>query len=151
MVALICLTTIATSCRSTKDIQTEVRTEYIHDTTEVVLVDTVKIVEVKRDSVDRYVEKTTYVDTNGVWHEKEVEHLTHYIHEQDFEYKVREAGYKARIATLEKQLSEKAKVEYVEKNLNWFQKALMRLGVGFVIVMLGGAIAGYFYIKDKKR
>ena len=111
-----------TSCRTVKEIQTEYDTIVKTDTTEVYIHDTTKVTEVRYDSVDREVEKIIYVDSNGVWHEKEKETLTHYIYQQSEEYKVKEAEYKSKITDLEKKLAEKQKVEYVAKPLSWWQK-----------------------------
>lgn len=147
--ALICLAISAVSCRSVKEVQTITDTLAVHDTTNVFIHDTTKIKEVRYDSIDRLVEKTVYVDTNGVVHEKEVEKLTHYIYMQDEQYKVKEAEYKSKIIELEKKLKEEKKVEYVEKKLNWFQKTLMGLGVCFVITLIGFGIYLYFKLKRK--
>lgn len=149
VVALICLTATVTSCRTVKEIQVVTDTLAIHDTTEIYIHDTTKIKEVRYDSVDRVVEKITYVDTNGVVHEKEVEKLTHYIYSQDEQYKVMESYYKNEVSKLEKKLEEKATVEYVEKELSWFQKTMMWLGVGFILVVIGFGIS--LYVKKKGR
>lgn len=143
------LAVMAVSCRSTKDIQTEIKTEYVHDTTVLEIRDTTRIVSVKIDSVDRYIEKSVYVDSNGVVHEKEIERLTRYINMQDETYRRMQSYYQDRIERLEKQLSEKQEVEIVEKEkeLSWFQKTLMWLGVGFILVVIGFGIS--FYLKLK--
>lgn len=147
--ALICLAISTASCRSVKEVQTITDTLAVHDTTEIYIHDTTKIVEVRYDSVDREVEKIIYVDSNGVWHEKEKETLHHYIYQQDEQYKVKEAEYKSKISELEKKLKEEKKVEYVEKKLNWFQKTLMGLGVCFIITLIGFGIYLYFKLKRK--
>lgn len=149
VVALICLTVSATSCRTIKEVQIATDTVVSHDTTEIFIHDTTKIKEIKYDSVDRLVEKTVYVDTNGVVHEKEVEKLTHYIYLQDEKYNVMESYYKKKVSEMEKKLEEKAKVEYVEKELNWFQKTMMWLGVGFILVVIGFGISLYLKLKGK--
>ena len=146
-VALICLTVSATSCRSVKEVQILTDTVALHDTTEIFIHDTTKIKEVKYDSVDRFVEKTVYVDTNGVVHEKEVEKLTHYIYLQDEKYNVMESYYKKKVSDLEKKLSQKKGVEYVEKELSWFQKTLMWFGVGFILVLIGFGISLFVKMK----
>ena len=146
-VALICLTAAATSCRSVKEVQIVTDTVALHDTTEIFIHDTTKIKEVKYDSVDRFVEKTVYVDTNGVVHEKEVEKLTHYIYLQDEKYNVMESYYKKKVSDLEKKLSQEKRVEYVEKELSWFQKTLMWCGVGFIFVLIGFGISLYVKLK----
>jgi len=147
--ALGCLAVSAVSCRTIKEIEVVTDTVQVHDTNEVYIHDTTKVTETKYDSVDRYVEKIVYVDSNGVWHEKEKETLIHYIYQQDEKYKVMEAYYKKQVSKLEKKLEEKQKVEYVEKNLNWFQKTLMYLGVAFIIALVGFGIYMYFRIKKK--
>lgn len=149
VVALICLTSTVTSCRTIKEVQIVTDTVVSHDTTEIFIHDTTKIKEIKYDSVDRLVEKTVYVDTNGVVHEKEVEKLTHYIYLQDEKYKVTESYYKSMVSELEKKLEEKATVEYVEKELSWFQKTMMWLGVGFILVVIGFGISLYVKLIGK--
>ena len=147
--ALICLAISAVSCRSVKDIQTTTDTVVKTDTTFVYVHDTTKIVDVRYDSVDREVEKIVYVDSNGVWHEREKETLHHYIYKQDEQYKAKEAEYKSKISELEKQLVSQNKVEYVEKKLSWLQKTLIGLGVCFIIVFLGFCIYLYFKLTRK--
>lgn len=150
VVALICLTATVTSCRTVKEIQIVTDTVAVHDTTEIFIHDTTKIKEIKYDSVDRLVEKTVYVDTNGVVHEKEVEKMTHYIYLQDEQYKVMESYYKKKVSELEKQLEQKATVEYVEKELNWYHKTMIGLGWCFVGVLIVVGVFAFFKIKRKK-
>lgn len=153
-VALICLTALATSCRSTKTINTETTTEYIHDTMEVVkyVYDTARIVNVKIDSVDRFVERTVYVDSNGVAHEKEVERLTKFIFLQDERYASTISFYENKLKQMKKSLKEaqSTKIVEVERKLTWFQKMMMWFGAGFVIVVAGFCIGGYVWITDKR-
>ena len=151
VVALICLTATVTSCRTVKEIQIVTDTVAVHDTTEVFIHDTTKIKEIKYDSIDRLVEKTVYVDTNGVVHEKEVEKLTRYIYLQDEQYKVMESYYKKKVSEMEKKLEEKAKVEYVEKGLNRFQKTMIDLGWCFIATLVIAGVCLYFKIKMKKK
>lgn len=139
----------AVSCRSVREIQVVTDTLAVHDTTEVFVHDTTKIKEVRYDSVERLVEKTVYVDTNGIVHEKEVEKLTRYIYMQDEQYKSMESYYNSKVSKLEKKLKEKAKVEYVEKDLKWWQKTLMWLGVGFVFVVVGSFLFMYLNLKGR--
>ena len=151
MAALICLAVSAVSCRSVKEIQIVTDTVAVHDTTEIFIYDTTKIKEIKYDSVDRLVEKTVYVDTNGVVHEKEVEKLTHYIYLQDEQYKVMESYYKKKVSELEKKLSHRKNVEYVEKELSCLQKTMIAFGWLFLSML---AIAGMllcFYVLKKNR
>lgn len=129
------------SCRTIREVEIQYDTVVQTDTTEVYVHDTTKIVEVRIDSVDREVEKITYVDSNGVVHEKEKETLIHYIYQQSEEYKVKEAEYKSKISNLEKKLAEKQKVEYVEKDLSWWQTTFIWIGVittimGIVVLVL---------------
>lgn len=140
------LSAMAASCRSAKEIQTEIVTEYVHDTTTEYIHDTTIVKETRYDSVDREVERIVYVDSNGVWHEKEKETLHHYIKWQDEKYKAKEAEYKSKISELEKQLAEKTEVVYVEKKLSWIQKTLMYCGVAFFLT-----IAILCIIKFKKK
>lgn len=147
--ALICLAVSAASCRSVKEIQIVTDTVAYHDTTEIYIHDTTKIKEVKYDSVDHLVEKTVYVDTNGVVHEREVEKLTHYIYLQDEQYRVMESYYKNKVSELKKKLEEKAKVEYVEKKLNWYQKTWIALGWCFIAALVVAGVCIYFKVKKK--
>lgn len=117
------------SCRSAKDIQIVTETKYIHDTTSVEVHDTVATVFVRTDSVDRYVENTVYVDTNGIVHQKEVERLTRYINLQDNQYISKIRGYESKIKNLEEKLSEKEKVTEVKAPIKGWQKFLMWTGV----------------------
>ena len=148
--ALICLATMTVSCRSAKGIQTEVRTEYVHDTTMVEVHDTTNVLDVRYDSVDRYVEKTVYVDTNGVVHEKEIERLTKIVNTQSEESKAREYIYQKRIEELSSQLENNQKEVYIEKPLKGWQKMMMWFGVGFILVIIGFGISAYFNITKKK-
>lgn len=149
--ALICLAVSAVSCRSVKEVQTVIDTVVVSDTTEVFVHDTTKIKEVRYDSVDRIVEKTVYVDTNGVVHEREVERLTHYIFQQDEQYKALDSYYKKVVSELEKQIKDSKEKEYVEKELNWFQKTMIGLGWCFVIALLAAGVCLYIKLKNNTR
>lgn len=149
VVALICLTATVTSCRTIKEVQIVTDTVDVHDTTEIFVHDTTKIKEVRYDSIDRLVEKTVYVDTNGVVHEREVEKLTHYIYLQDEQYKVMESYYKKKVSELEKKLEDKATIEYVEKKLNWYQKTWIALGWCFIAALVVAGVCLYFKVKKK--
>lgn len=154
MVALVCLTVTATSCRSQKNVIKEIVTEYVHDTTESVreVHDTTRIVNVKLDSVVRFVERNVYVDTNGVVHEKEVDRLSRYIFLQDEYYQSVIENYEKKLKLMEGRIKEAESTNHisVEKKLNWFQKMMIWFGVGFVIVLLGGVISFLFYIKKNR-
>ena len=129
---------MAVSCRTHKDIKTEIKTEYIVETDTIVheVHDTTKITQIKIDSVDRYVEKKIYVDSNGVIHEKEIERLCKYIFLQDDEMRVKEEYYKQKIEELTEKVKESSEThtEYIEKELKWWQKTLMWMGVLSVFV-----------------
>lgn len=140
-VVALCLSLVG--CRTVKEVQIVIDSVYITDTTTQTVHDTIKTKEIIHDSVDRRVEKIVYVDSGGVWHEKEKETLTHYIYQQSEEYKARESEYKSKISDLEKQLSEQQKVEYVEKELSWLQKTEI---YGFWICLALAAL----YIACKK-
>ena len=147
--ALICLAVSAASCRSVKEIQTAIDTVVVSDTLEVFVHDTTKIKEVRYDSVDRIVEKTVYVDTNGVVHEREVEKLTHYIFLQDEQYKEMRSYYRNKVSELEKKLEENKEIEYVEKELNWYQKTMIGFGWCFIIAL--SVTAACLFVKHKKQ
>lgn len=147
--ALICIAVGTVSCRTPKEIHTTIDSVIKTDTTEIYIHDTTKVVEVKHDSVDRYVEKILYVDSNGVWHEKEIERLTKYIYESNDYYQHKIDYYKDKVSTLERRLSEEKLIEYVEKDLNWLQKTLMGLGVCFLLALIGFGI--YLFLKLKRK
>lgn len=151
-VALICIVVMTTSCSSVKTV------EYVHDTVTLEKTDTVydathdtvKSVQVKHDSIDRYVERICYVDSNGVVHEKEVERLTKFIYEQSAESVVREKNYRETIKSLEKRIREMTREKTLVGTLPWWKEMLMYLGVGFIIVVVGSIVAFCFYLKRKK-
>ena len=144
-ILLLCI--VFTSCRTVKEI--EYQTKIVYDTLEVITHDTTVIKEIQHDSVDRYVEKTIYVDSNGVVHEKEIQRLTHYIAENNEIYQRKESELKEKIADLERQLEQKETVVEVEKELNWFQKTLMVLGVCMLITIAVVAVRWYLKLKMK--
>lgn len=147
--ALICLAISATSCRTVRDVQTVHDSIVVHDTTTITLVDTVRVTDVKYDSIDRYVEKMVYVDTNGVWHEKEVEHLTHYTTTQKEEYQKTIDSQRSYISLLEEKLKAKETVKEVEKPLNWFQKTWIVFGWCFICGIAVFLVYLYFKLKRK--
>lgn len=149
--ALLCLAASAVSCRCGKDISSVVDTVVVHDTNTIFVHDTTKVIETRYDSVDREVEKIIYIDSNGVWHEKEKETLHHYIRQQNEYYKAKESEYKRRISELEKQLAEQTKVEYVEKSLTWLQETLMYLGVCFIIAVIVFCVRLFFKLKRRSK
>lgn len=133
---LLCLV----SCKTTKEIQTLTDTVAVHDTTYVELLDTLKIVEVKYDSIDRFVEKIIYTDTNGVIHEKEVERLYHYARNQEQVYQKTIDKLRSYVSYLEKQLKQEKTVVEVKKPLCWWQKTMIYIGaaaiLGFVLYII---------------
>ena len=137
-------------CKTVKEIEYITVTDTVveHDTTEVVIHDTTQIVQIKYDSIDRLIEKITYVDTNGVVHEKEIQKLTRYININAEKYKVQETSYKREISRLEKQLeaAKEKQIEYIEKPLYWWQKALIAIGSLTLVVAVGAIV-----IKIMKR
>ena len=147
LAALICIAFATVSCRTIKETEYVTVTQYIHDTTEVYVHDTTKVLDVRHDSVDRYVEKVTYVDTNGVVHEREIERLTKYIMESSEKYIAKENEYKMRIKELESKSNETVKEVLVEKPLRWWQKTLMFLGVVLVVGII--CFVAVLYIKTK--
>ena len=138
--SVVALCLMLVSCRVVKEVDIQHDTIVNTDTTEVYVHDTAKVTEIRYDSIDREVEKIIYVDSNGVWHEKEKETLHHYIYQQSEEYKAKEAEYKNKITNLEKQLAEKQKVKYVEKEMKWWQKTFVWIGVlcliGIVLLLV---------------
>ena len=151
VVALICLITAATSCRTIRETQYE----YIHDTVTTVekeyIHDTLQTTQTVHDSIDRYVEIVKYVDENGVVHEREVERLTRIIRESNEEYRVKESEYLKTIQELREKLAEKETVVEVKKPLNWFEKTMIGLGVCFIIVVVGYCIRLYYKFKTKVK
>ena len=121
--ALICLAVMAVSCRSVNEVVKEVP---VHDTT--------YITKTKRDSV--YFENIVkeYIKGDTVYSERTV---TKYVErtKTDTLY-----NYVEKPVEIEKRVE-------VEKKLNFFQKALMWFGVGFILVLVGFGIS--FYVKLK--
>lgn len=151
VIFLLILVAVVTSCRSTKEIQIVKDTVVMSDTMEIYVHDTTKITETKYDSIDRTVERIVYVDSNGVWHEKEVQTLIHYNNMQSEKFKVLEYEYQRKIKDLEKELKEKEfeSTVYVDKPLRWWQKSLMYLGAAFLLVLLLSGIMKLKKIKLK--
>ena len=148
-VALICLSAIATSCRTVKEIQVVTDTVEVINTEFISLHDTTKIVDIRYDSIDRYVEQIVYVDTNGVVHEKEVEHFTKIITVQKEEYQNTIENQRNYISLLEKKLEEKETIKEVEKPLKWYQKTLMYAGIAFFVCII--AAVAYLVKKQKRK
>lgn len=129
-----------TSCKSAGKIEYVTKTEYVHDTmtqTEYVH-DTTKTTEVRVDSVDRLVEITVYVDSNGVVHEKEVERLTRYIYDLKDAYNSYEHVLNERIAELKSELESKEETKIVEKKVYvWWP---LWVAVGLIVAAVVGVL-----------
>lgn len=129
------------SCSSVRQAEYITKTEYVHDTTKTTeyLHDTTKTTEVRIDSVDRIVEKTVYVDSNGVVHEREVERLTRYIYDLKDAYNSYEHVLQERIAELKEKLESKEETKIVEKKVYvwwplWVAIGLIVAAVAAVVV-----------------
>lgn len=127
---------ILSSCRATKEMDSNVVVEYKHDTTTIYIHDTTTVTEIRHDSVDREVERIVYIDTNGVVHERETVRLTKIIRENSEAYRARESYYRHRIEELSLQLSEKEAIVEVERQLTWLQKTIMGIGWAAVLAVL---------------
>lgn len=149
MASLICIAICTASCRSVKEIEIVTDTIATHDTTIISVHDTTKVVDIRYDSIDRYVEKIVFVDTNGVVHEKEVEHLTKIITVQKEEYQNTIENQRNYISLLEKKLKDKETIKEVEKPLKWYQKTLMYAGIAFFVCII--AAVAYLVIKHKRK
>ena len=134
-----------TSCRTIREVEIQHDTIALTEIKEVVVHDTTKVTEVKHDSIDHYIEKITYVDSNGVVHEKEIERLTKIIFEENVYYESKIAMYKDSIADLKRQISEKQNVEYIAKPLTWWQKTQM---YGFWALL--AVVVIYIFIRTRK-
>ena len=139
--ALIVLLTIAAllvgGCASTDHIRestkmVQIDTVYISS----VVHDTTKTVEVVHDSVDRVVERTVYVDSNGVIHEKEVDRLTRYINRNAEVYESTTRLLEQRISQLKEQLQKKQETKIVEKKV--YVLWPLWVAIGIVAVIVGG-------------
>ena len=118
-------------------------TNHLRETTKMVQVDTVyvssvvhdtlKTVMVVHDSVDRVVERTVYVDSNGVVHEKEVERLTRLIDRNAEQYKATNQMLTEKIARLKKLLKEKEEIKVVEKKVYVWWPCWVVLGIAVVL------------------
>ena len=118
--------------------------DHLRETTKMVQVDTVyissvehdtiKTVEVVHDSVDRVVERTVYVDSNGIVHEKEVERLTRIIDRNAEQYKATNQLLNERIAQLREQLEKSEKVVIKEVKVYVWWPCWVVLGI---VVVLG--------------
>ena len=124
-VALICLTVSATSCRSTNEIVKEVP---VHDTT--------YITKTQRDS--------TYIDR---WRTEYIKGDTVFVTNNQITVKYRtntDTAYKYIEKPVEVVVSQ---IKEVEKPLRWWQKTMIWLGVGFILVVIGFGISLYVKLK----
>lgn len=128
-VCLIVCAAMAASCRSAKTITQEVPV-YIHDT----IKDT------------KEVHDSTYIDR---WHTEYQKGDTVFVTNEMTKIKVvtkTDTTYQY----VEVPITVKeAEVVEVKKPLNWFQKTLMWLGAGFILVVIGFGISLYFYITKR--
>ena len=129
------------SSKGTQKIEYVTTTEYVHDTTTKLeyIHDTTKTTELMVDSVDRIVEKTVYVDSNGVVHEREVGRLTRYIYDLKDAYNSYEHVLQERIAKLKQELESKEETKVVEKKVYvwwplWVAIGLIVTAVAAVVV-----------------
>lgn len=123
--ALICLVVAAESCRSAKTVTVEVP---VHDTTYItnnvhdsVFVESVVKEYIKGDTVFLESEKTKYIEKVRF--------------DTVFSYKEKQVPI-----TIES-------TKYVEKDLNWFQKTLMVLGVCFLVSVVALVALGLLNLK----
>ena len=91
--------------------------------------DTLKTVIVVHDSVDRVVERTVYVDSNGVVHEKEVERLTQIIDRNAEQYKATNQMLTEKIARLKEQLENNKETIAQEKKVYVWWPCLILTGL----------------------
>ena len=117
-------------CRGVEKIEYVTKTEYVHDTMTEYVHDTTKTTEIRIDSVDRLVEKTIYIDSNGVVHEKEVEKLTKYICDLKDAYSSYEHVMQERIDKLKEELEQKKETKIVEKKVYVWWPCWVVLGIG---------------------
>lgn len=126
------------SCSSVKQTEYVTKTEYVHDTTKEYVHDTVMTTVVKTDSVDRLVEKTVYIDSNGNLHEKEIEKLTHYIYDSQEKYQAVNKMLEQRISELNEQLEQKKEARVVEKKVYvWWP---LWVAIGLIVVAVAAVV-----------
>lgn len=132
VVAAVCLVVLAvamTSCRGAKTVTIE-KPVYVHDTA----------------YINKEIHDSTYIDR---WHTIEVKGDTvrwrdsvvmyRYIIKTDTAYKYVEVPVTVK---------ETESVE-VKKPLNWLQKTMMWLGVGFILVVIGFGVSLFVKLKGK--
>lgn len=133
LVIAFAISVMCCSCKAPDHIRES--TKMVHDTaySNSVTHDTIKTVEVVRDSVDRVVERTVYVDSNGVIHEKEIERLTRIIDRNAEQYKATNQLLNERIAQLKEQLEKSKKVVIKEVKVYVWWPCLVVLGIAVVL------------------
>lgn len=132
-VIVVAIMVMCCGCRGTEKIEYVTKTEYVHDTMTEYVHDTTKITEVRIDSVDRLVEKTIYIDSNGVVHEREVERLTRYIYDLKDAYNSYEYVLQERISELEQELESKEETKVVEKKVYVWWPCWVVLGIAVAL------------------
>lgn len=128
-----CIMFMCCGCRGAEKIEYVTKTEYVHDTMTEYVHDTTKTTEVRIDSVDRLVEKTIYVDSNGVVHEKEVEKLTKYIYDLKDAYSSYEHVMQERIDKLKEELEQKKETKIIEKKVYVWWPCWVVLGIATLL------------------
>lgn len=127
--ALVCLAASAVSCRSLNEVVREVPVE-VHDTA----------------YIAKTVHDSTYIDR---WHTIEVKGDTVFLTNNQITVKYRtvtDTAYKYIEKPVEVKVSH---IKEVEKELNWWQKTLMWLGVGFVLVVIGSFLFMWLNLKGR--
>lgn len=129
MAALICLAISAVSCRSVNEVVREVPVE-VHDTA----------------YIAKTVHDSTYIDR---WHTVELKGDTVFVTDSHISVTYRtvtDTAYKYIEKPVEVKVSH---IKEVEKELNWWQKTLMWLGVGFVLVVIGSFLFMCLTLRDR--
>jgi len=125
--ALICLAALVVSCKTVKTVEVPV---YIHDTAYVAhnVHDSILV----ENTIKEYIKGDTVFFEK--WHTKYKERIVY-----DTVYTEKEVPVTVKEET----------VEYVEKELNWFQKTMMILGGCFILSIIG--FIAYIIIKIRAK
>lgn len=127
--ALSCIAISAVSCRSTAEIVKEVPVP-VHDTA--------YIAKIQHDS--------TYIDR---WHTQWLSGDTVFIHDSiDRWFSTVKYDTSYKYIEVPITIKEKETVE-VKKPLTWFQKTMMWMGVGFILVIIGFGMSIYIKLTEK--
>ena len=133
------LACILTSCKTTREVQTEYVDRYVHDSIYIERADTLVKVDVRRDSVllrdsvfvNVWQSADTIYKVREVWKYRDrvsIKHDTIWDVQIDVQYRERvDTAYKDK---------EVVRTEYVKKPLSWWQKALLWAG-GVSLVVCG--------------